>query len=70
LRISSLAALVSAAFAPLLALLIFDQPYPVTALALFMAILIFVRHQENIRRLLKGEEPKIGVRKEAEAVGQ
>ena len=56
LRISSLAALTSAAL---------DQPYPVTALALFMAILIFVRHQENIRRLLKGEEPKIGAKKAA-----
>ncbi len=66
LRISSLAALVSAALAPLLALLVFDQPYPVTALALFMAVLIFVRHQENIRRLLRGEEPRIGGKKAEE----
>ena len=70
LRISSLAALTSAALAPLLALLVFDQPYPVTALALFMAILIFVRHQENIRRLVKGEEPKIGAKKPAPEAGQ
>ena len=25
-----------------------------------MAVLIFIRHHENIPRLLKGEEPKIG----------
>ena len=62
-RMSSLAALTAAALAPLFALFVFDRPYPVTAMALFMTVLIFVRHQENIRRLLKGEEPKIGGKK-------
>jgi glycerol-3-phosphate acyltransferase PlsY len=60
---SSLAALTAAALAPIFALYVFDKPYPITALALFMAVLIFVRHQENIRRLLKGEEPRIGGKK-------
>ena len=32
------------------------------ALALFMAVLIFIRHHENIARLLKGEEPRIGAK--------
>ncbi len=32
-----------------------------------MAVLIFIRHHENIRRLLKGQEPKIGAKKTAEA---
>ena len=59
-RISSLAALTAAVLAPLLALFVFDRPLPIAYLALFMALLIFVRHQENIRRLLKGEEPRIG----------
>jgi glycerol-3-phosphate acyltransferase PlsY len=59
-RMSSLAALTAAALAPIFALYLFDKPYPIVAMALFMAVLIFVRHQENIRRLLKGEEPKIG----------
>ena len=59
-RMSSLAALTAAALAPIFALYLFDQPHPITTMALFMAVLIFVRHQENIRRLLKGEEPKIG----------
>ena len=62
-RMSSLAALTAAALAPIFALYVFDKPYPITAMALFMAVLIFVRHQENIRRLLKGEEPRIGGKK-------
>ena len=32
-----------------------------------MAVLIFIRHHENIRRLLKGEEPRIGGGKAAAA---
>lgn len=59
LRWSSLAALVAAAASPLYAFAT-DQPGPVVALAAFMAALIYLRHIENIRRLLKGQEPKIG----------
>ena len=29
-------------------------------LAAFMAVLVFVRHAPNIRRLARGEEPRIG----------
>ena len=58
-RISSLAALVAASLAPIYVLLT-DQPRPMSFLALFMAVLIFIRHHENMRRLLKGEEPRIG----------
>ena len=63
-RISSLAALVAAALAPVYAILL-GRPYPIAAMALFMAVLIYVRHKENIARLLKGEEPKIGKKKDA-----
>jgi glycerol-3-phosphate acyltransferase PlsY len=59
LRISSLAALVATAAAPLYALAT-DQIGAVAGLAVFMAALIYVRHAANIRRLIKGEEPKIG----------
>ena len=63
-RISSLAALTASALAPLLAFAT-DQPYPIVGLCLFMAVLIWIRHAENIRRLLKGEEPRIGAKKKS-----
>ena len=65
-RISSLGALAAAAFAPLYALAL-HAGYPVIALGVFMAVLIYIRHHENIARLLKGQEPKIGAKKTAEA---
>lgn len=58
-RISSLAALVAVALAPAIALAV-GRPRPIALLALFMALLVYIRHIENIRRLLKGEEPRIG----------
>ena len=63
-RISSLAALTAAALAPLFAFAT-DQPYPIVLLSAFMAVLIFIRHHQNISRLLKGQEPKIGGKKDA-----
>ena len=62
-RMSSLAALTAAALAPLFCLAIDNTPRPMMVLSLVMAVLIFIRHHENIRRLLKGEEPKIGAGK-------
>jgi glycerol-3-phosphate acyltransferase PlsY len=35
-------------------------------LAAVLAVLIFVRHHENIRRLLNGTEPRIGAKKAAQ----
>lgn len=63
-RISSLAALTAAALAPLFAFAT-DQPYPMVLLSAFMAVLIYIRHHQNITRLLKGQEPKIGAKKDA-----
>ena len=59
-RISSLAALTSAALTPLLFLLLHQSTTERLWLAAAMAVLIFIRHDANIRRLLKGEEPRIG----------
>jgi glycerol-3-phosphate acyltransferase PlsY len=57
-RYSSLSALVAAALAPVFAAIL---GAPGTSLAaILMAALVFARHDANIRRLLKGEEPKIG----------
>jgi acyl phosphate:glycerol-3-phosphate acyltransferase len=57
-RISSLAALVSFALAPVFAMLLADAT--VVKLALVIAVLVFVRHHTNIRRLIAGTEPSIG----------
>jgi acyl phosphate:glycerol-3-phosphate acyltransferase len=65
-RLSSLAALVAAALAAPFALAT-DQAAPFVGLCLFMAVLIFIRHKDNIGRLLKGQEPRIGKKKTAEA---
>lgn len=64
-RISSLAALTAAALAPIYVLFVFHRPYPIAVMALFMALLIYVRHKDNIARLLKGEEPRMGKKKDA-----
>ena len=59
-RYSSLAALVAFALAPLFAWL---QGDGLTAwLAAAMAVLVYLRHHANIRRLLRGEESKIGAK--------
>jgi len=62
-RYSSLSALIAVASAPLLALWLGTVPQ--AWLAAFAAVLVWIRHHENINRLLKGEEPKIGKKKEA-----
>ena len=64
LRFSSLAALTAAALAPLFAVGT-RTGRPVVDLAVVMAAAIFVRHRENIARLIKGEEPRIGAREPA-----
>ncbi len=60
-RYSSLAALTAAATSPIFAFQISGMELAATAAAL--ALLLFYRHHENISRLLKGEEPKIGAEK-------
>jgi len=62
-RYSSLSALTAVASAPFLALWL--GTHPQAWLAAFAAVLVWIRHHENIRRLLKGEEPKIDKKKEA-----
>ncbi|MGV8929092.1 MAG: glycerol-3-phosphate 1-O-acyltransferase PlsY [Brevundimonas sp.] len=67
-RTSSLAALVAAVAAPAFALmpltpLGLPTTGPVFLLSLATAALIWVRHYQNIARLLKGTEPRIGAKK-------
>ena len=57
-RLSSLASLGAFACAPIAALVL--EEFGVVKLALTIAVLVFVRHQANIRRLFAGTEPRIG----------
>jgi glycerol-3-phosphate acyltransferase PlsY len=62
-RISSLSALIAAALSPLyMALFGWWQP---AILLTVLTVLIFFMHRENIARLLRGEEPRIGAKKSA-----
>lgn len=66
-RTSSLSALVAAALSPVY-MLIFDR-WQYALGAAILAALIFVTHRDNIRRLLKGEEPQIGEKKPTASTG-
>ncbi len=57
-RVSSLAALVGAALVPMAAFFNFGAPMGIASS--MMATIIFIRHKENIERIFKGTEPKIG----------
>ena len=59
-RISSLSALTAAALAPLFVFATDQEPIAKLYVTVVMAVLVFIRHADNIRRLLKGEEPRIG----------
>lgn len=60
-RLSSLSALTAAALCPVYAYVLVGPG--VTALAVGLAVFIFIRHKANIGRLLRGEEPRIGTSK-------
>jgi glycerol-3-phosphate acyltransferase PlsY len=62
-RISSLSALVAAVLTPVY-MIAFHREHD-AVLATLLAALVIVIHHENIRRLLRGEEPRIGQSKPA-----
>lgn len=67
-RISSLAALSAVAIAPLATLLIYGT-MP-AAITLSIAVLVFLRHEDNIHRLIAGTEPKIFEKKDDEPASE
>ena len=58
-RMSSLAGLLSLAAGPLWAWWIAGD-LQLAEMAAILAVLAWIRHHENIRRILKGKEPRIG----------
>lgn len=63
-RISSLAAMMAALFAPCYAWWLFGLR-PVVPAVLAIAVLLVWRHRQNIARLLAGTEPRIGAKRDA-----
>ncbi len=59
LRISSASALVSTALSPLYAWLI-REDLQLAEMCAILAVLVWIRHGQNIGRLIRGQEPKIG----------
>jgi acyl phosphate:glycerol-3-phosphate acyltransferase len=59
-RISSLAALIAIALSPAYHLLFAHFDY--AAMALPLSLLVIALHHQNIRRLIRGEEPRIGAK--------
>jgi len=57
-RISSLAGLATAGLIPIIAFMMGN--IPIAMMAVVMAVVIYIRHRENIGRILKGTESKIG----------
>ena len=57
-KMSSLASLTSSASAPIAAIFL-DQPNTIILLTL-LVVIVFFRHKQNINRIIKGVEPKIG----------
>ena len=60
-RISSLSALIAALLSPVFAWYFADPR--VAAVLAILAVLVIIRHKDNIVRLRRGEEPKIGLKR-------
>jgi acyl phosphate:glycerol-3-phosphate acyltransferase len=61
-RISSLAALIAAAFAPVFAAMLYNLHHPCFIAVLVVSAILVLRHRSNIAKLLAGTEGRIGER--------
>ncbi len=71
-RYVSLASIAAALVLPVAQILTKDRfwgsmHWPVTIFCLMAGVIVILRHQENMKRLLRGEEKKFGFRKEETA---
>lgn len=62
-KYSSLAALAAYAAYPAMVFSLRSEERPLQIVSLFLFSMIYYRHRENIKRLLAGDEPKIGQKK-------
>jgi len=63
-RMVSFASIVAAVFAPFYTAWLFGTASPLLPAVLAIAALLIYRHKENIRRLLAGQESRIGAKKQ------
>mgnify|MGYP001219448100 CR=1 FL=1 len=64
-RISSLSALIALLGAPLIAQLLYSDLLYISTPTALITFLVWVKHHQNIARIVKGEEPKIGKKKDS-----
>ena len=64
-RISSLSALIALLGAPLIAQLLYSDLLYISTPTALITLLVWVKHHQNIARIVKGEEPKIGKKKDS-----
>src|SRR5450830_1000183 len=62
-RMVSLASIIAAVFAPFYTVWLFSTASPLLPAVLAIAALLIYRHKENIRRLLAGQESRVGTKK-------
>jgi acyl phosphate:glycerol-3-phosphate acyltransferase len=62
-RMVSLASIIAAVFAPFYTAWLFGTASPLLPAVLAIAALLIYRHKENIRRLLAGQESRVGAKK-------
>jgi glycerol-3-phosphate acyltransferase PlsY len=65
-RLSSLAAIVAALFAPFWAWLLFGRQ-PLVLVVAILGVLLIGRHRANLRKLIAGTEPRIGAKRASTA---
>jgi len=63
-RIVSLASIVAAMFAPIVTAWLFGTASPLFPAVLAISALLIYRHKDNIRRLLAGQESRVGAKKQ------
>lgn len=64
-RISSLSALIAVGLTPIIAHYLYNDPN-LSGFCAAITALVYLKHRENIKRIFKGNEPKIGKKKQAE----